>query len=447
MNLLKRLSTLLPGRRPAVAESPSTEHVTVLIVGAGSTGLALAQGLKKAGIPCIIVEKNPSIDAQNRDWNMGLHWGAESLQTLMPEAMWSRIQSIQVDPSTPTAEVDCLKFLNGATGEVMATVPARKFYRLRRRKLRHLLSEGLDIRWNHRITAIEYSGDGKYATAYFDGQTSVTASLVVGADGARSTVRELLLGPQNGRIRTVPYCATWVQARYTAEQARFLRTFHPLYIAGINPAGFFSFLGLHDASSPDPAAWTFFFYISWRSPLEEQEATKNWTNAQRLAQVKQFAQHFTDPWKSAFEWLPDDQKVWYMCLTDFDPGCDEHRWDNHDGRVTLAGDAAHAMTYQRGQGLNHSVTDAGKLATAIGEFVSGDKKRGDAIDEYEQEMIERAGGEVRMSTTNTEMMHNWEEVLESPIFRRGMTKVQDTAAAEAAATASSDKDAHDGKGG
>ncbi|KAL4742678.1 hypothetical protein BDV11DRAFT_167073 [Aspergillus similis] len=447
MNLLRRLSTLLPGRRLAVAESPPTEHVTVLIVGAGSTGLALAQGLKKAGIPSIIVEKNPSIDAQPRDWNMGLHWGAESLRSLMPDAMWSRIQSIQVDPSTPTAESDCLKFLNGATGQVMTTVPAKKFYRLRRRKLRHLLAEDLDIRWNHRITAIDYSGDGKHATAYFDGQTSVTASLIVGADGARSTVRELLLGPQDGRIRTVPYCATWVQARYTAEQARFLRTFHPLYIAAINPAGFFSFFGLHDASDPDPSTWTFFFYISWHSPLEEQEATKDWSNAQRLAQAKQFAQHFTDPWKSAFEWLPDDQEVWYMSLTDFDPGLDEHRWDNHDGRVTLAGDAAHAMTYQRGQGLNHSVTDAGKLAIAIGEFVSGAKKRGDAIAEYEKEMIERAGGEVRMSTTNTEMVHNWEKVLESPVMTSGMTKVQDIAATEAGATASSDKDADENGNG
>ncbi|KAL5001015.1 hypothetical protein BDV10DRAFT_192501 [Aspergillus recurvatus] len=431
MNVLRRVSALFPGYRLAVAERRSTEHVPVLIVGAGSTGLALAQGLKKAGIPCIVVEKTAGIHAQPRDWNMGLHWGAESLQSLMPEAMWTRIQSIQVDPSTPTAESDCIKFLNGATGEVMMAIPARKFYRLRRRKLRSLLAEGLDIRWDHKIAAIDYSGDGKHATAYFDGQASITASLIVGADGARSTVRNLLLGPQNGRIRTMPYCATWVQARYTAEQARFLRTFHPLYIAAINPAGLFSFFGLHDASDPDPSTWTFFFYISWHSPLEEQEATKDWSNAQRLAQAKQFAQLFTDPWKSAFEWLPDDQGVWYMSLTDFDPGLDEHRWDNHDGRVTLAGDAAHAMTYQRGQGLNHSVTDAGKLATAIGEFVSGSKRRGDAIAEYEQEMIERAGGEVRMSTTNTEMVHNWEKVLESPVMTSGMTKVQDIAAAEA----------------
>ncbi|KAL4950094.1 hypothetical protein BDW69DRAFT_172860 [Aspergillus filifer] len=421
MSLLRRLSALFPGRSLAVAD-PTT---TVLVVGAGSTGLALAQGLKKAGIPCIVVEKYDTLDALPRDWNMGLHWGTESLRSLMPESMWERIQTIQVDPSTPTAPTDAIQFLNGQTGEKMTSVPANNFYRLRRRKLRRLLFEGLDIRFGQQITNIHYSNDGKHATAHFANGSKIKASLIVGTDGARSTVRNLLLGPQ-GAIRTLPYCATFIQARYTAEQARFLRNFHPLFLASINPAGFFSFFGLHDVPNPDrPETWTFFFYISWHSPIEEQEATKDWTNAQRLQQAKEFSKHFVDPWRSAYSWLPDDQEVWYMSLTDFDPGAEGHQWDTHDGRVTLAGDAAHAMTYQRGQGLNHSITDAGRLVSSIKDFYNGKKSRVDAIDEYEKEMIERAGGEVRMSTTNTEMVHHWEKVLKSPIMTSGMTKVGD----------------------
>ncbi|CEN61138.1 hypothetical protein ASPCAL07802 [Aspergillus calidoustus] len=360
---------------------------------------------------------------------MGLHWGTESLRTLMPEDMWLRIQSVQVDPSTPTAAKDAIQFLNGQTGELMTSVPANNFYRLRRRKLRALLAKGLDIRYGVRLDKIKYSEDGKSATASFHNGPSITASLVVGTDGARSTTREILLGPDQGSIRTLPYCATFVQARFTADQALFLRSFHPLYLASINPAGYFAFFGLHDLPDPEqPETWTFFFYISWHSPLDEQEATANWSNAQRLQQVKEFSKEFTDPWKSAFNWLPDDQEVWYMSLTDFDPGAEGHRWDNKGGRVTLAGDAAHAMTYQRGQGLNHSVTDARKLATAIGDFYSGRKTRAEAIRLYEEEMIARAGGEVRMSTTNTEMVHDWQKVLKSPIMTKGMTKVPDNQA-------------------
>ncbi|PTU17907.1 hypothetical protein P175DRAFT_0445558 [Aspergillus ochraceoroseus IBT 24754] len=415
----RRVRSLFQGK---AHPGPTT---TVLVVGAGSTGLALAQGLKKAGIPCIVVEKNESLDAQPRDWNMGLHWGAEPLKALIPEEMWAQIQTVQVDPSTPTAEHDSLQFLNGQTGELMTAVPANDFYRLRRRKLRGLLMQDLDIRWGVQLERIEYSSDGKYATAHFENGPSITANLIVGTDGARSTTRQLLLGA-NGDIRTLPYCASFVQARFTAEQAQFLRKFHPLYLASINPAGYFSFFGMHNAEQPDrPETWTFFFYISWYSPREEQEQTANWTNAQRLKQVKEFATAYTEPWKSAFEWLSDDHEVWYMSLTDFDPGAKGHRWDNHDGRVTLAGDAAHAMTYQRGQGLNHSVTDAAVLAEAVRKFVRGTSTQAAAIMAYEEEMIPRAGGEVRMSTTNTEMVHHWDEVLQSPIMKSGMTRVQD----------------------
>ncbi|OAT06226.1 hypothetical protein BDBG_16580 [Blastomyces gilchristii SLH14081] len=111
--------------------------------------------------------------------------------------------------------------------------------------------------------------------------------------------------------------------------------------------------------------WTFFFYISWYSSLEEQDRTADCTDAQRLDQVKGFSRTFTDPLKSAFEWASADCKVWYSCLHDFDPGAAGNRWGTLGGRVTLAGDSAHTMTYQRGQGLNHSVTDAAKLCEAI----------------------------------------------------------------------------------
>lgn len=353
---------------------------------------------------------------------MGLHWGAPSLKALLPVHLWDRIQSVQVDANHPTAERDSLNFFNAQTGEVMASIPVRYFYRLRRRKLRGLLVEGLDIRYGKELRSVEYSTDGELATACFEDGTSISSQVVVGTDGARSTLRQTLLGPQCGSTQRLPYSATFVQARYSAEQARFLRQFHPLYLAGINPAGYFSFFGMHDVHDPDhPETWTFFFYISWHSPFEEQEKTAHWDNKQRLQQVKALSKVFTDPWRSAFDWLPDDHQVWYMGLSDFDPGVGQHRWDNHGGRVTMAGDAAHAMTYQRGQGLNHSITDAAKLAEAIHRFVSGRATRADAIGAYEEEMIARAGGEVRTSTVNTEMLHNWEKVQESPIMRAGMT--------------------------
>jgi 2-polyprenyl-6-methoxyphenol hydroxylase-like FAD-dependent oxidoreductase len=142
-----------------------------------------------------------------------------------------------------------------------------------------------------------------------------------------------------------------------------------------------------------------------------------------MAYIKSLARECADPWKSAFEWLPDDHPLWFMVITDWDPAAPEHSWDNHAGRTTLVGDAAHVMTYQRGQGLNQSIADAAKVLAAIQSFWSeNEEKRAEVIGEYEKEMKERAGTEVRMGTANTEMLHNWEKALQSPVFKKGLNK-------------------------
>ncbi|KAK2747151.1 hypothetical protein FQN57_002408 [Myotisia sp. PD_48] len=402
-------------------QTPDT-YSTVIVIGAGSTGLAIAQGFKKAGISCIVFEKHESLDAQTRDWNMGLHWGTPALKALLDDDIWGQIESVHVDPGTPVAENDTLRFINARTGGPMTGIPVSKFYRLRRGKLRALLKAGVDIRYSKALKHIAFSNDeNQPTTVQFADGSSASARFIIAADGARSTTRQILLGNPLGNIRCLPYVATFVQATYTPEQARYLCSFHPLYLAGIHPSGFFSFFGMHHAEEPDkPETWVFFFYISWKSSIEEQEKTAGWTSKQRMRQLKGMAKDFCDPWKSAFEWVRDDQPVWHMGLTSFDPGVESNHWDNHQGRVTLAGDAAHAMTYQRGQGLNHSVTDARNIVATIRDVIAGKGSQADAIVGYEEEMIVRAGEEVRLSNLNTEMLHDWERVLASPVLTSGM---------------------------
>lgn len=56
--------------------------------------------------------------------------------------------------------------------------------------------------------------------------------------------------------------------------------------------------------------------------------------------MKRRASNFAEPFKTAILSVPDDTPVTEIKLGDWP--CLE--WDNHDGTVTLAGDAAHAMT-------------------------------------------------------------------------------------------------------
>ncbi|KAF2199401.1 FAD/NAD(P)-binding domain-containing protein [Delitschia confertaspora ATCC 74209] len=400
-------------------------ELPILIIGSGSTGLALAQGLRKVGIKCTIFEKQPD-QARERDWNMGLHWGAPVLKSLVPDEKWARLQSVQVDPHVPTKDLDTLTFLHGATGQPLTAFQLGPFYRLRRSKLRELMSEGLDIQYNKHLSNITYAEDGQSVTAYFSDGTSATGRLLVGADGARSTTRRLLLGPEQAAIRRLPYAATFVHMKFSREKALFLRKFHPLYLATAHPENRFGFFGMQYAEKEDdPTTWTFFYYISWHCSLEEQDATMNWTNRQRLAQQKEFAKSFCDPWKSAYEWAPDDAPVWYMGLTEWDPGAEGHKWDNHGGMITMVGDAVHPMTYQRGQGLNHSITDAGQLRDVIVQLKEGGNQK-ELITKFEEEMIGRSGEEVRGSSTNTGMLHDWEKVMESPVFTKGLNKNQES---------------------
>ncbi|KAI9650021.1 hypothetical protein NHQ30_000034 [Ciborinia camelliae] len=410
-----------------INDSPLGSSDPVIIIGAGTRldpengPSILTQGLNKAGIRTIVFEKNVAVSIPGqRDWNMGIHWGMKTLKSLIPESALSKLQSCQVDPHTPTKSIDTLSFLNGATGELMFAPQVPYFHRLRRSKLRALLAQELDIRWNKQLKDIIYEKDGKSATCVFEDGQDIRGRLVIGADGARSTVRRLLLGPKHSLNTRLPYAATFVQSRFTREQALFLRSFHPLFLAAPHPENIFAFFGLQDAPDPEkPESWKFFFYISWNSSIETQdEEAMVFDDAARLRQVKEMGKRYAEPWKSAFEWLPEDQPVWYFGLAVWDPREEFHHWDNRNGRVTLAGDAAHPMTYQRGQGLNHSITDGGNLV----ELLKTDAHQSSAISQYEDEMIARTGGEVHLSVINTEMLHDWSKVIESPVFKSALTR-------------------------
>jgi 2-polyprenyl-6-methoxyphenol hydroxylase-like FAD-dependent oxidoreductase len=56
--------------------------------------------------------------------------------------------------------------------------------------------------------------------------------------------------------------------------------------------------------------------------------------------VRQKASGMCEPFRSAVMWIPNDTKTTYDTMAYWVPV----PWDTHDGRVTLAGDAAHPMT-------------------------------------------------------------------------------------------------------
>lgn len=188
-------------------------------------------------------------------------------------------------------------------------------------------------------------------TAIFANGEVVAGSLIIGSDGPKSKVREELLGSK-GDVTPLEIVHSNVAITYgDADKAKFVRTAHPVFSFAVRP-GLLSFLSstsfsslcslgtdvllVQDVPDPeDPANWKFQVVTSWLGKQDE-----SLDNAGRLAQVKEKGSTMCEPFRSAVMWMPDDTKITYdkMAYWVSTP------WDNHDGRVTLAGDAAHPMT-------------------------------------------------------------------------------------------------------
>ena len=134
-----------------------------------------------------------------------------------------------------------------------------------------------------------------------------------------------------------------------------------------------------------------------------------------LANLKAKAETFGEPFRSANLWIPEGTKVHENNLSYWIPV----PWDTREGRVLLAGDAGHPMTFQRGQGLNQGIADARSLVMKYKDAAAGKMTFKEAAAAYQAEMVDRAGDEVRLSKENTEMLHDWERMANSPIMARG----------------------------
>jgi hypothetical protein len=78
---------------------------------------------------------------------MSIHWSRPLLQSLLPDALHSKLREAQVDPSYDTENVKgyVVPFYNGKTGEHIVDIPMVNAIRVSRRKMRALCAEGIDV--------------------------------------------------------------------------------------------------------------------------------------------------------------------------------------------------------------------------------------------------------------------------------------------------------------
>ena len=130
----------------------------------------------------------------------------------------------------------------------------------------------------------------------------------------------------------------------------------------------------------------------------------------RIAEMKRRAHGFAEPLLTMVMDIPDD------CLTstglrlaDF-PATP---WDNCNGLVTMAGDAAHAMTMYRGEGANHGILDAALLMDQLKKIHAGEISQVEGVKAYEAEMQERGHAAVLKSRQAAFDGHDWDAIVDS----------------------------------
>lgn len=280
---------------------------------------------------------------RHRHWAFTLGWARPYLLGLLPNEIGAQLDACAVDPSIDCAAIgeDRIVLYNGKTREEAFAFPIPKAKEMNIRKLRVLLAESLDVQYGKKFSHYEILMNGGVKVFFEDG-SSEDGDVVIGIDGAGSKVRQCLIG--RGAIQeTLPFALVNFNASYTKEQALFIKEqLHPLVDIAIHPAGHYIRVNVLDMPDvEDPTTWKFQILSTW--PLKNAEDYDN--DADRLKRLKSHVARdgWAEPYRSTIEWIPEDTPV----LKDRLNIWKTQPWDNRNGRVTLCGDAAHAMTFRK----------------------------------------------------------------------------------------------------
>ena len=189
---------------------------------------------------------------------------------------------------------------------------------------------------------LHFSDTEKSVTAQFEDGTSATGILVVGADGTHSMTRHIIFNHDKDQAaaQPVPYNALNYHVCYNdAEKARFVREPHPIMYHAIHPKGYWLFVALQEAADPEkPESWVYQLQCTWKKGIEGDDTEDVGSIERHLER----AQTFGEPFKSATSWMPKDTKLNINKVSYWIP----KKWDTRGGRVIIAGDAAHPMTFR-----------------------------------------------------------------------------------------------------
>ncbi len=328
------------------------QKLRIAIVGGGIGGLTLALALRQRGLDAEVFEQAPELT----EIGAAVALSANATRELRRLGVLDAITAASTEPTE-------LIYRSWRDGRRVAAFPVHKdlayqerfgapYYGLHRADLQKALSGalgGAGLHLGHRLSDLADQGD-TVGLAFENGRT-MTADVVIGADGVRSPVRRWVTGGEE----TI-YSGTSafrgivpVERLPTLPDPQAIQFWmgpdaHLLHYAIGGSGQDVNFFAVVEG----PETWP---HAGWQSPVEPDEAVE------------------------AF-------RGWHPAVTEM-VGAVPHqvRWGLftvrpllkwHRGRAVILGDAAHAMLPHHGQGANTTIEDAITLAELLTQDGVGD---------------------------------------------------------------------------
>lgn len=349
----------------------------VLVVGGGPVGLTLAALLGRQGVAATVIEADEGYCTGSR----AICISRRSLEILA----WAGIEGPVVEKGLGwtdgrsfhrTEEVLHFRMPSAPDDRFAPMVNIQQFY-VERYAHEAALRGGATVRWSTRVTGLRQRADHvEVELQPAEGEPFVLrARWVVACDGGRSTVRDLL----GLRLGGVQYEGRYVIVDIEQETSRpveRLAWFDP-------PSNPGSTILMH--RQPDNV-WRIDYQI--RDDEDPEEAVRPGNVLPRVASHLEMIGE-TAPWKPLWISIYNAK-----CLT---------LGDYQQGRVLLAGDAAHLVPIFGVRGLNSGLDDVGNLAWKLARVLDGRAGEG-LLRSYTEERLHAARENIAYGAKSTEFM-------------------------------------------
>jgi 2-polyprenyl-6-methoxyphenol hydroxylase-like FAD-dependent oxidoreductase len=386
-------------------DSPAGKAPRVVVIGAGTGGLCLAHGLKKAGIPVAVYERDRTRTDGLHGYRVGIDPdSSRALYECLPPDLYGTFFATRA--RTP-------KYFNMLTEQLHEllsleerpnTDPVNSEKSISRMTLRQVLLTGLEdvVHFEKTFVCYERHSDGT-VTAFFGDGSAATADALVGADGTNSPVRKQYL--PYARLEDTGLIGITVKVPLTDKTKALLPQ---KVLEGVSmvfaPKGYSCILhvmefkwdregNLKDGIGGNDAE----LIVKWPGLLYDNTRDYiNWgfaASARRLpadvmekrgAELIRLVQDRTPGWhpnlRKLFE-LADPASCFPLNIRTSVP---IPAW--RPTSVTLIGDAIHTMTPGRGVGANTALRDAALLCRNLTATRDGKATLLEAIGDYEEKM-------------------------------------------------------------